>query len=525
MKKVYTLLVCSILTMAVQAQIIIRASDMPVLGDTLRFSTTSNDVSGLVAQTGVGQTWDASSLVPDFQDIAHFKTAVSINILYYTFSGSSFGTEGQAALSIGPLQTTAAYNFYKKDTFNYVQNGQGFSVQGLPLTQTWNDTVLRFPLMFESADSCKFLSNEANALIATLTHVGKRVNFVDGYGSITTPYGAFPCLRVKSILRTVDTLKTSLIPFPIPIPQNITEYKWYAKGKKIPVLEIDVNTSTGAVSAVRYRDFVRPEAFLNQAQFTVNKNTFAANSSTDTCILTDNSAHPALSRSWTITPNTYQFTGGTDATVVSPKLFFTAPGVYTVKLHVNYAAGSDDTTEVNIITVGEAPKADFRANHTNTNSTTIVSFADSSKGVPTSWYWTFIPPTVSYVGGTSATSQNPNVLFNAAGLYSVNLNIMNSVGSDTLTKINYISVVNTGIKELSQINEVMVYPNPASALITVSSPHAQIIKTELFDLAGKRVEHSTGNTLNVSNVNNGSYLIRVYSKDGVMGAKAVQILH
>ncbi|MFM8564833.1 MAG: T9SS type A sorting domain-containing protein, partial [Bacteroidota bacterium] len=48
--------------------------------------------------------------------------------------------------------------------------------------------------------------------------------------------------------------------------------------------------------------------------------------------------------------------------------------------------------------------------------------------------WTFTPNTVTYVQGTSATSQNPKVVFNNPGTYQVQLIAANITGSDTLVE-------------------------------------------------------------------------------------------
>lgn len=90
--------------------------------------------------------------------------------------------------------------------------------------------------------------------------------------------------------------------------------------------------------------------------------------------------------------------------------------------------------------VGVAPVADFSANKTTGCPADTVVFTDASTSNPTSWSWSFTPSTVTFINGTSATSQNPEVTFNAAGTYQVTLNATNSVGSDAEIKASYISI-------------------------------------------------------------------------------------
>jgi PKD repeat protein len=88
-----------------------------------------------------------------------------------------------------------------------------------------------------------------------------------------------------------------------------------------------------------------------------------------------------------------------------------------------------------------APVANFVANQTNVTPATTVSFTDQSTGVPTSWAWAISPTTGwAYAGGTSATSQNPQVTFNTVGQYTVTLTATNAQGSDAEVKTNYIIV-------------------------------------------------------------------------------------
>ncbi len=94
---------------------------------------------------------------------------------------------------------------------------------------------------------------------------------------------------------------------------------------------------------------------------------------------------------------------------------------------------------------GTAPIANFSADNVSPTTNQTVSFTDSSTNSPTSWSWSFSPNTVTYVNGTSATSQNPKVTFDAAGDYTVTLTATNAYGSDDEVKTNYISATVAGI--------------------------------------------------------------------------------
>ena len=94
---------------------------------------------------------------------------------------------------------------------------------------------------------------------------------------------------------------------------------------------------------------------------------------------------------------------------------------------------------------GSAPVANFSANDVTPTVGQVVTFTDSSTNTPTSWSWSFNPNTVTYVNGTSATSQNPKVKFNATGNYKVTLTASNTHGSNTKVKNNYVNVTAGGV--------------------------------------------------------------------------------
>jgi PKD repeat protein len=84
------------------------------------------------------------------------------------------------------------------------------------------------------------------------------------------------------------------------------------------------------------------------------------------------------------------------------------------------------------------PVANFTANDVTPAVGQTVTFTDASTNAPTSWSWSFSPNTITYVGATNSTSQNPQVQFNNSGYYTVTLLATNSSGSDAETKTNYI---------------------------------------------------------------------------------------
>ena len=81
------------------------------------------------------------------------------------------------------------------------------------------------------------------------------------------------------------------------------------------------------------------------------------------------------------------------------------------------------------------PIADFSASPPSGNVPLTVTFTDLSANGPTSWSWDF-----DNDGIVDSTLQNPTFIYQQEGTYTVTLTISNSGGSDSETKIGYITV-------------------------------------------------------------------------------------
>lgn len=84
------------------------------------------------------------------------------------------------------------------------------------------------------------------------------------------------------------------------------------------------------------------------------------------------------------------------------------------------------------------PKANFNAELQEVCVDAPVAFTDRSAHRPTEWLWQVDPPTYDFAGGTDSTSQNPQIVFEKDGIYSVKLVSTNRYGSDELVQKQYI---------------------------------------------------------------------------------------
>lgn len=129
----------------------------------------------------------------------------------------------------------------------------------------------------------------------------------------------------------------------------------------------------------------------------------------------------------------------------------TGPGTVTANnasgaLTINFTSDGSVTRDgwaaaISCFNPASSPVAEFTASSTSPALNSTVIFTDQSQNIPTTWAWSFSPADITYVNGSSATSQNPEVLFSNLGTYTVSLTATNAYGSDTKVKSNYINVI------------------------------------------------------------------------------------
>jgi len=123
-------------------------------------------------------------------------------------------------------------------------------------------------------------------------------------------------------------------------------------------------------------------------------------------------------------------------------IMYLTEGTFDVTLTVSNSEGADTQTLTDYMQVSEAtvPDVYFVASDSVTCSGVEVQFTDMSTNCPTGWQWQFNPSTVSYLNGTNQNSQNPVIVFDESGSYSVTLIVTNNAGSNEFTKDDYMLI-------------------------------------------------------------------------------------
>lgn len=108
-----------------------------------------------------------------------------------------------------------------------------------------------------------------------------------------------------------------------------------------------------------------------------------------------------------------------------------------------------------------------------------------------------------------------------------------SIDDEALTSTNRHGFVTMFGEDISGVNEIYnsvsvnIYPNPAKDIITISSKLSlKNAKLNIYSVSGKLVKTgiiSNHNEINVSNLQNGSYFIKIYTKEGVLVSKFIKL--
>ncbi len=250
---------------SLSAQVTIGNSDMVGGGDSIRVSYALNSpIDHTLADTNY--LWDFSGLTPLAQEMIRYEnpSAIPFNFLA-TVSLANASPDSLPFIGAVPSNFT---DHWKSSSSSFRQVGFSFEYAPLgnfdvPVIFSNADYIYRFPLNYGNIDSS---DADYDFSIPNLAYIGQtihRVNQVDGWGTLVTPFGTFSTVRVRSVIDRIDTIGLdSVNGFTSARPTEI-EYKWLAPGMKIPVLEIDAQIlfSAEVVTNVQYQDSLRDSLF------------------------------------------------------------------------------------------------------------------------------------------------------------------------------------------------------------------------------------------------------------------------
>ena len=266
------------LTISVNSQnITIDNSDMP----TPNIYTVSKmaNITFNPDETGTDYTWDFSFLDYDTQVNDTFFSVSDAPYVYQYSYNNPLDPEHKATVvqntgtitnAIQVIEITDNYDYFKNSSSLYVKVGAGSTINGVPTVMKYDDVeniTTNFPIVMDATNSS--VSSAGND-IPSIGYYGQtvdRVNIVDGFGELTTPYGAFQTVRIKSILNVRDTIYYDDYSFGTAFDRpEAVEFNWYADNQSIPLLT--VTSTVGNNYSATYKDSIRSTEII-----TVNSNT------------------------------------------------------------------------------------------------------------------------------------------------------------------------------------------------------------------------------------------------------------
>jgi len=258
MKKLFTFLFMTVVY-GLTAQITVTSADMPSPGDTIRTSLSIDNGSYDFTRTGNGYTWDFATLTPLSQAVDTFLSITQTPVSFWPFfiTSANLATKINPASILPGLPSLEAYRFYNNTNASFKDVGYGLVISGIPLPLKYSnaDMIYKFPMNIgtthESASGLAVsIPNMAYIMIDR-----NRISIVDGWGTLTTPYGTFDVLRLKSTVSEYDSIYIDSLQQGIPLNRNYIEYQWIGKNFGLPLLNVTVDDMFG--TSVVYRDSLR----------------------------------------------------------------------------------------------------------------------------------------------------------------------------------------------------------------------------------------------------------------------------
>lgn len=292
MKTLLLVVSISIYTYA-SSQITLTKDDFATGGDTVRMSQTADPTIDF-ASTGAAYTWDFSGLTVNSQLVKDFRSMSGaptfVQFLFGPFAPSKYQASyyiESTALPIAqltsflPVSIDNLFAFTRRSADSLTSVGYSMVVSGndVPFQSDTIETRYDFPLAFGNTHFSRgYTLVDFNPILdAKWNQHRTRTTEVDGYGSITTPFGTFNALRIRHDITESDSLYYTF-PFigatwiPIPIPTS-HEYEWWTNGQKEPILRITTNELLGneTVTAIEYRDIDRHlDAGINELEIAMD---------------------------------------------------------------------------------------------------------------------------------------------------------------------------------------------------------------------------------------------------------------
>ena len=259
----------TLFSLGLTSQITLDQSDFIQSGESVGISTSA-DLTLDFTTSGPNSTWDFSSLTENEQLFETARTMASggliINFQFGPFAPQEYqasyfqkfdGLPIDDLTSFLPIQINSVNRMIKSNNNELTIPGYSLEAGGqlVGFTSDTLETAYEFPLNFgDSYSSTGYTDiNFSPIYEARIKMNRKRQSDVDGFGQLTTPHGTYDVLRIKHVVNELDSIYVEIGPLAqwFPINRITSEYEWWAKNKKRPVLKVETETIFGNETPTR----------------------------------------------------------------------------------------------------------------------------------------------------------------------------------------------------------------------------------------------------------------------------------
>lgn len=448
----------------VRAQITYSSNEYASIGDTFLLSRAQLNLNQFdYANAGANISWDFSTLTAATQrterfvdpSTAGYELAFISNCILN--GGGIFNCpqewnaltdiaqldmQGGALFSLLPVSISNVVRHFAIDNQSLSETILGVSIgtgplsAPIPIVYDNIDTLYRFPLAIGNMDSSiREFSIDLNNVGTDFLYQSyqKRINHVEGWGSLTTPYANYPSvLKLKTIIQNQDSIVTNGQTLPGDITTEV-RYSWFAPNIGWPVFVASGQVVAGieVITQVEYLDTlqcIQPNplfiatpipAFIDPTSGSVDINFTNLSQNAD--------------------QYTWDFGDGGSANTQSPSHTYTDGGIFQVQLIACNQLCQPllcDTATIPLIILDTAGvTATFFVQPENAcvdDSVQFTSIAFNSD----QYLWDF-------GDGNTSTEENPQHAYISPGSYDISLIIMNANDQDTIVQTLVVSDIPT----------------------------------------------------------------------------------
>lgn len=524
MKKITFLLLSFVATFSL-AQTTYLSSDYALQNESF---IVSNTITGLVGNdftlTGPNFNWDYSTFIPNTQETLLYQNpnTAGYKTIWCLFNGFIFNCNSQFnnnfnlatkltnGIQIQGYGLTNVIDHLKLTTTSLEDRMIGSSITfngtTVPFVASYQtpDVLYQFPMNYnDNYTNSSALSLDLTSLSVPIQYVstGQRTNIVEGWGSLTTPFGTFPnVLKMKSTL--VNNITVTLSGTPTQNTVTTVSYKWFDPAYGIPVLQVDGNiVATQFVPTnITYFDIQRcltPNAIFGFFPVVADFNPTTNNASVS--FINASSNYDTLS--WDFGD------GSAVSAAINPTHNFSCPGVNQVTLTITNAFCSPDQVDTITIPVTITDTQNAFTTGVTVNGTILT--ADRILA-GTTYQWVDCDNSNAPIGGQTAQTFSPTV----SGNYAVQLT---TNGCQSLSNCFQVDLLNN--TSFNSDNGLVLYPNPTTGIISIASNQLDGVKSiAIYTILGEFVTDK----LDLSEQSNGMYFVKITTENGVLIKKVIK---